>query len=371
MSEKQILLLTSEYPPFPGGIGNHAFHLAHQLTNHGYTLHVIVDERDRNTLYQETEFDLIHQIHVKRVKRYLFTSITYFSRVYFSIFFILKYQPSVIFCSGKFPLWMGIIIKLFFYKLKIIGIIHGSELRAGNIISKAITKFSLPMFSSLVAVSNFTKNQALKINPKLNIHVINNGFLSNFSSITNNKYKDSSNNLQMVTVGNLNARKGQHNVIKAIPLLLKSYPNLVYHIIGIKTELASITLLIESLNIQKNVLIHGPLSEDNKYQIMIQCDIFIMLSEHLKNGDFEGFGIALLEANNIGLPAIGSMDSGIEDAIKDNYSGRLVDPHNPIEIVGAIKEILSEYDKYSINAVKWSNNFLWENKVNDYLRLLE
>ena len=41
-------------------------------------------------------------------------------------------------------------------------------------------------------------------------------------------------------------------------------------------------------------------------------------------GDVEGFGIAILEANALGIPAIGALGCGIEDAIENYSSGILI-----------------------------------------------
>ena len=42
------------------------------------------------------------------------------------------------------------------------------------------------------------------------------------------------------------------------------------------------------------------------------------------DGGFEGFGIVYLEAAASGTPAVGTMDSGAEDAIVDGETGLLV-----------------------------------------------
>jgi glycosyltransferase involved in cell wall biosynthesis len=96
-----------------------------------------------------------------------------------------------------------------------------------------------------------------------------------------------------------------------------------------------------------------------------------MLSAHLKNGDVEGFGIAVLEANALGLPAIGSSDSGIADAIRDGYSGALVLPDDIASISSALETIMWDYERYSSNAVSWSKGFEWEVVIQNYLKLIE
>lgn len=43
----RLLLLSSEFPPGPGGIGTHAFHLASQLAYRGLELHVLFPKTTR------------------------------------------------------------------------------------------------------------------------------------------------------------------------------------------------------------------------------------------------------------------------------------------------------------------------------------
>ena len=45
MSKKNILLVTSEFPPLPGGIGKHAFDLATSLAELGHNICVFTNAR--------------------------------------------------------------------------------------------------------------------------------------------------------------------------------------------------------------------------------------------------------------------------------------------------------------------------------------
>ena len=92
-----------------------------------------------------------------------------------------------------------------------------------------------------------------------------------------------------------------------------------------------------------------------------------MLSEKQDNGDVEGFGIAILEANIMGLAAVGSNDSGIVDAIEDGNNGFLVDGSNSNEILLAINKVLN-YDKteLSVNCKAWARKHDW-NKLSKEL----
>ena len=129
--------------------------------------------------------------------------------------------------------------------------------------------------------------------------------------------------------------------------------------------------LIEKNNVRRHVVFHHGLTDVQLKEILTASDIFVMLSEHLENGDFEGFGIAVIEAMALGLPAIGTRRSGIADAVKDGFSGKLVDPRNTAEILSAMEEISDHYEQYSANAKNWAAGFHWRNKITEYESLID
>ncbi len=355
---KNILLLTSEFPPLPGGIGNHAYFLSKYLQASGYQMTVLTN--NRHTV-DDTHFDALQGFKTIRIKRSAFT---YFQRI-IKAFSVIKNRHIVI-ASGKFSLWSGAFLNLFFPKKRYLAVLHGTELKAGGKLSQLMTKWSLKRFDKLIAVSRFTKNEALKIHPKLTVEVINNGI--EFKKATQLPPKPEG--LNLITVGQVNTRKGQQNVIKALPLLKEAFPNVHYHCVGIPTMQAEFTQLAMQLHVIENITFHGAVSENRKNDLLQKSTLFIMLSEKAGN-DFEGFGIAILEANAFGLPAIGTLNSGIADAINDGYSGKLVDPHQPKEIVDAIKELLAYQDKYASNAEEWAALFDWNIAIKKYIEVIE
>jgi glycosyltransferase involved in cell wall biosynthesis len=366
---KKIVILTSEFPPLPGGIGNQAYHLADQLVGNGYEVAVCTNQRSL-ALVDDLKFDQKLRFEVCRIQRYSFSFLTYFQRIWMGFRLVLSNKSDVIIASGKFSLWQGAFLKLFFSKKQFVAVVHGSELFAGNSISQRMTQWSLKQFDSLVAVSHFTKNLALTIHPKLKISVINNGFLvpkvaADATAIRLKGYP------RLVTVGNVSYRKGQQNLIATLPKIKEKFPEVHYHIIGLPTEQKAFERQAEGLGVLDAVSFHGVLSDEDLFSIVALCDVFVMLSERLDNGDVEGFGIAVLEANALGLPAIGSSDSGIVDAISQNYSGKLVLPHAIESVSAALETIMEDYDSYSDNAIAWSKRFEWAIVIKDYLKLIE
>lgn len=357
---KKILLITSEFPPLPGGIGTHAFYLSKHLQKIGYFVTVISDIRSYK---EDLDFDTKHDFKTIRIKR---NKVTYFNRVFKAI--IHTNKKDVIICSGKFSLWMGAILHFLFTKKKYVAVIHGTELTAGGILSKKFTKWSLSNFDTLIAVSEFTKQITLKIEPNMKIIVINNGVEINPNYLSEHNKNEE---LTLVTVGNLTQRKGQQNIIKALPKIIEKYPKVKYQCIGIPSEKDFFLQLAKQLNVLPYITFYGALQDDKKNAILAKSTIFCMLSSILKNGDVEGFGIAILEANLLGIPAIGSNNSGIVDAIHHNYSGLLIDPNDSEQFLIAIDEILRNYDVYSENAKAWAKKFDWNQIILKYIDIIE
>lgn len=358
----KVLILTSEFPPQPGGIGNHAFHLAKGLQVNGYDVTVVSDQRSDNG-EAEKGFDGQVSFRVVRIPRKAFIFISYFNRIRTA--FSEGKNADIILSSGKFSLWMGALLS-FFQKMKFVAVVHGSEIKLRNPFLRKLTAFSLKRYDTVIAVSEFTKSLVSHLNLK-NISVIPNGFEIGKPEI------QKINKDQMpvlITVGNVTERKGQHNVIKALPSLLKKFPDLKYQIVGIPTDKKKLEKLSLALGVENSVEFYGKVEEKVKKELLSKSDVFVMLSEKTKDGDVEGFGIAILEANALGVPAIGAKDCGIEDAINQGHSGKLIDTKSPQQFEKALTEILNNYQTYSNGAKDWSTGFTWDKILTQYLEVL-
>ncbi len=359
----KILILTTEFPPQPGGIGNHAYNLAKGLQANGYNVQLVCDTRSVSGK-EEKVFDSTLPFEVFRIPRKKLIFISYLKRI--KTAYTLASNNEIVLCSGKFSLWLGAFLS-FFFKKDFFAVIHGSEVRLPNIFARKFTNFSLKRFNKIIAVSNYTKSLVQKLNLK-NVEVIPNGFEMKSKPI--NILKEAPIPV-LITVGNVTKRKGQHNIIQALPRLLKKFPDLKYHIVGIPTEKERLLNLALRLGVEDAIVFFGMVSEENKIKLLQQADVFVMLSETTSTGDSEGFGIAILEANALGIPAIGALGCGIEDAIKESVSGKLVNNKNHNELQVALEDILNNYETYSRQSVTWSKSFTWDKVISSYLRILK
>lgn len=358
----KILIITSEFPPQPGGIGNHAYHLARGLQENGFEVRLLCDTRSANG-EAEKIFDKNLPFEVIRIKRKKIIFLSYLNRI--KTAFSLAEDSALILSSGKFSLWLGAFLS-FFLKRKYVAVIHGGEVRLPNKILRKLTDLSLKRFHKVIAVSSHTKSLVSAINLK-NVAIVPNGFAINDAESIEKKKEPVP---VLITVGNVTQRKGQHNVIQALPFLLKKYPDLKYHIVGIPTDRDRLQKIALHLNVEEMVVFFGKVSDKEKIALLQQADVFVMLSETTKSGDVEGFGIAILEANALGIPAIGALGCGIEDAINNGVSGKLINPKDPKQFAGALVEILNKYESYSRQSKLWAQNFTWDQVIKLYLEVL-
>ena len=356
--------MTSEFPPQPGGIGNHAYHLGLYLSKNKYTVTVIADQRDIDNT-EELDFDAALPFAVQRIPLRKQRWLMYFHRIAKTLPYFK--QSHYVIATGKFSLWNVALYSLF-YKRSTLAIIHGSEVNLKVSVLQKATNWSLKRFDIIVAVSNYTKQLVRHL--KRDVQVIPNGIdLNSWQSNTITKANLSGAPV-LTTIGRVSSRKGQLQVIKLLPELVRDYPSLHYHCVGIPTEASAFLAQAEVLGVDAHVTFHGALDAADLRAVLLASDVFVMLSTESPTGDVEGFGIAILEANAMGIPAIGSKGCGIEDAIRPGETGFLVDLKDGIAITHAINTISSKRSTFSRNAKDWAALHDWSQIIKRYIDLM-
>ena len=152
----------------------------------------------------------------------------------------------------------------------------------------------------------------------------------------------------------------------------EEFPDIRYFIYGTGPELNSIENIISETNNKKILLM--PVAENAKTDLPIG-DIFIMPTiEDKKSFSIERFGIAYIEAAFFGIPSISSGIGGTNESVIHNKTGLICDGNNIQSIKASIKELLDnkkKYERLSKNAKKFASSFLWDKKINSYIKLLK
>ncbi len=360
---KRILIISSEFPPGPGGIGRHAYSLAKSLVHLGATVHVVshfdhATDVEVDNFFKNVEDGIkLHRLYRKGYK-------TYFNRIREILILTSKNKFDKVIVTGSFPIMLGYLLKRKFgNSLSVEAFVHGTEINPTSNTKKVMIHKSLMSVNKVWAVSSFTKSLLpSKVLDKNEVGIIPNGLnLNDWKSEGLMPFDYWKGYPKLLTVGSVTPRKGQHQVVKVLPELIKKYPDIHYHMVGIPAKKEAIIELANNLGVSEHITIHGrmPTQKELK-QCYLTADIFCMLSETQINGDVEGFGIAILEANIMGLATIGSNDSGIVDAIEDGNNGYLVNAKDSDEVMAAITKVLdADKEVMKGKCVAWAHKHDW------------
>ena len=350
MKNIKCLFLTTEFPPGPGGIGIHSFYIIKEMKRqYNWDFNIVLTQLDNASA---KEMDLFKEKYLFPI--FLLKKSPNIFRLIINIFVLfihaLKYNPNVIISSGKHATWFAAILK-FFSRKKLISFGHGSEF--GTKIAKEIkiNKLSYSFSDLIISVSHYTLNfinNQTDVKVKKHVVVSNGADDHQFFKIDSNlvnifKKKNGLTNRRIITtVGNVSERKGQWVTIKAMPHILKSFPNTYYYCIGNDSQKKKYMTLAKKLNVYDNIVFTGKKSIE-ELNIWLNCsDIFIMTSTHTSKGDFEGFGIAVIEAALCGVPAIVSKgNNGVIESIEEDKTGFGVEEKNYKEVAEKVNFLLT------------------------------
>ena len=368
----KVLIISSEFPPGPGGIGQHAYSLAQALYKEGAEI-LVLTQGDYAWPEEVACFDSNQPFAIKRYPRFG-RLLTYLNRLLLTLSVIYRQGFQKIILTGKFSLWQGLMIKVVFPKVRTLAVLHGTEVQLPNLITRRLTQLAIKKSDIIVPVSAFTRSllpEDILLEHKC-IRIIPNG-TTNWEEKPD--HKDSNKSLpgtpSLLTVGHVSPRKGQHRIIRALPLLKVSFPGIHYHIVGLPIQQAALESLARQLDVEKHITFHGRVPEHRDLAFFYQeADVLMLLSENQPDGDVEGFGIVALEANYFGKPVIGAKYCGIEDAVKPGISGYLVDGDDPEEILEALRNCLAHQQELDTTAREWASRFSWDTLGKEFFALL-
>jgi phosphatidylinositol alpha-1,6-mannosyltransferase len=172
----------------------------------------------------------------------------------------------------------------------------------------------------------------------------------------------------IVCVGRLVPRKGQDELIKALPEILKVRPNVHLVIVGTGSYRKVLDNLIAERSLQKYVTFTGRVQYEVLAKYICVGDIFAMPSRSRLAGlEVEGLGIVYLEASSCGLPVLGGDSGGAPDAVIPGVTGLVVNGRNTHAIAEAAIKLLNS-DRIAMGQAgrKWALETwdwkIWANK---------
>jgi len=230
--------------------------------------------------------------------------------------------------------------------------LHGYDLNCALAVPRKVwlTKKILGRAHKIICANSYTAEQVKVIIDQKQlgkIKIVNPGLAGRpaYDETVLKKLRDLynlGNKIVLFSLGRLVRRKGFDQVIKALPLIVKETPSLVYYLAGSGPDQDYFQDQVKTLptELRSRIQFLGSLNEAEKWHWLDLCDIFIMTPRDLA-GDIEGFGIVYLEAALAGKPVVASQSGGVADAVLDNQTGLVVDGENLTAISQAISKLAS------------------------------
>lgn len=134
-------------------------------------------------------------------------------------------------------------------------------------------------------------------------------------------------------VGQPTKRKGAEYLIRAVPNVVKEFPDVTFAFIGYRRD-ESLETLCKELGIEGHVKFFGFLPEEEKIAAYKEADVFAFPTL------YEGFGIVFIEAMAAGCPIVTTDVAGNKEIVGNGRNGLLVEPRNPDELAKACIRLL-------------------------------
>ncbi len=346
---KRILIFATEFPPGPGGIGAHAYQVARHLSQRQWEVTVLSKQdyaspEETRLFNQEQPFSVEQWPRASNPARQILSRWQAFARK------LRSFQPQVVLTSGESAVWLTALLTQMpaFRNTRWAAVWHG--LTPTQPLLRILSRWAYQRPQTVISVSQYGLEQLIHmgVQPRSS-QVIHNGadpevfypISEKESREFRTRYANSDAQI-LLTVGHVSERKGQEIVIRALPGILQDFPRVQYWMAGLPTLQNKLEKLAKEMGVEKNIHFLGKLSQQELSAAYNACNLFIMTSRHSQDGQFEGYGIAAVEAALCGKAAIVSNNSGLAEAILPGETGLLVQENDPQSTAQAVIKLLAD-----------------------------
>lgn len=172
-----------------------------------------------------------------------------------------------------------------------------------------------------------------------------------------------------IFISRLVKMKGIEDTLVAFHEILKKEKDAILWIVGDgeKKYLDFLKQKIIGLDIKKNVIFYGRVSEKKKVSLIKKAHILLHTS--IK----EGWGLVVIEAASQGTPSVVYNVAGLRDSVRNNITGIVVESNTPFYLA---KESIALYlDKkryrdFQLNSIDWAKSLTWKDATEKSLTLI-
>ena len=357
----RVLIYSPIFYPDIGGPAVQARFLTELLDENGFEVFVLKYSKNN---YENSKINVIslnwnpNPSILTRVFRWLVGPLI-------SLYFLIKIRPNLVLVNSVF--WNGMLMGLwcrFFHIPSIIKftgdwVFESTHLQKDKavelekIYSRSlfsfllfnIQRFFVSQFQIVWVISDFRKNNVLKLTNKPQIWVQNNFHdLPSFKIPITERFKEP---LMFVTTARLIPHKRIDEVIKVLSRLPGDYK---FVVIGEGSELIRLKILTKDLKLSNHIFFLGKISSDLLYEILALSSVFISWSAE------EGAPNSFVEALHFGLPIVSASVGGIPEMFTPGSKAAiLLDPDDTDRLYDCLENLLKSpnlLNEMSLDAIK-------------------
>ncbi|MBX3744366.1 MAG: glycosyltransferase family 4 protein [Verrucomicrobiae bacterium] len=343
----KALLVASEFPPGPGGIGTHAWQLARHLPRWGWEVTVLAAQ-DYVSDAEAVAFGHGQPFRLVRLPRASHPAVTGWRRWRHVGRMLGETRPDVVLATGMKSVWIAAATAP--KTLPWVAIGHATEFRVRGRVGSSLTRWAFQKASTVVCVSRFTRGlmRSAGIRPRAEEVIPNGADPGAFEPMPEaerqafRERKGVTGARILLTVGNVTDRKGQEVVIRALPAIVRRHPEVVYVMVGMPTRRDAFLTVARELGVEGHVRFEGIADAADLRAWYQVCEVFVVTSRTTASGDSEGFGIVAVEAALSGRPSVVSEGSGLVEAILPGETGLTAPENDPPATASVILRLLDD-----------------------------
>ncbi|MCC5936875.1 MAG: glycosyltransferase [Lunatimonas sp.] len=199
----------------------------------------------------------------------------------------------------------------------------------------------IPYFDGFITISNYLKSKLKDLEfPEGKLITIPLGV--NLEEYCVQESSNLKSGKRLLTVARLVEKKGIYYGIMAFSKLLRSYPDLEYHIVGDGVLFEKLKELTDELSLNGHVFLHGAKNREEIKEFYAAADIFVLPSITASDGNSEGQGLVLQEAQAMEVPVVATRHNGIPEGILEGITGHLVPERDIDALSDSIRNLLDD-----------------------------
>jgi glycosyltransferase involved in cell wall biosynthesis len=356
----KVCFISPEYLPLSGGTGAYVYYLSNELMKHGYSVCIVTGYGQAGDIRVNEKLSVLFLRASKTpiVKSFMFAGSSY--RKLNSV----RDSVHVDITHANLPLVPNFAVPPNFGKTLTSTVhstwkgeaeaIRGEPYSRLNPNEKFMVSFNwflrifeesmLKRSNKIIAVSDFTKRELLqyyKVNAD-KIRVIHNGVDTHKFQPATDKRKVKQelgfnpDDIAVLSVGRLYARKGLFTLIESMPAVVRSFPRVKFIISGKgqSNEMKKLVAHAQKLGVNDNIVFTGYYPDKKLPRLYQAADVFAFSTF------YENLPFAVLEALSTGLPVVTTRVGGIPEMIDSGKNGFLVQPFNSRELSDRILYLL-------------------------------